>query len=420
MSRTLLLIKENNVVWSALYETDRLILADASLYLSDVKPDVGDIYVGRVGNIVRNISSAFVDIGKTEPVFIDLKEIEGHTYENGPIFTQKTGKQREPSDLVKICQSDELVVQIVREGVKSKRAVASCRIQFAGNYLILVHAKEDVGVSLKIKDKKRKAELKELVKSLMSEGNYGFVVRTNAESASNRDILDEGAFLLKRYREIILHSKSSPAKTRLYSEPAAYLSALRDLSRYGIEKILIEDETLYEETESYLREFLPSFSDRLLYYSDDMISLGSLYGFHGKLEQALKSRVWLKSGAYLVIEPTEAMTVIDVNTGKAIRGKKSKEETIFKTNMEAAKEIAFQIRLRNLSGIIIIDFIDMADKEHRKLLLEQLRKLFLEDLVHTCLVDMTALNLVEVTRKKIHRPLHEVVKELKVHADLKI
>lgn len=394
MSCKLLLIKENNIVWTALYENDRLTCVDGSFYLQEDKPLIGDIYVGRMGNIVGNISSAFINIrNEWESVFIDLKNTE------------------------KIRQNDELIIQIVKDSGKSKRAVASGKIQLTGTYLILMHGKENVSVSLKIKDKKRRTELKDLADSLLlnsdKEKNYGFIVRTNAQDAPNQDILEEGAFLLKQYEEIISCGKSSKAGTRLYREPAAYLSKIRDLRQLSLGEIVVEDAVLYEEVKKYLEDFLPSCADRLRRYQDDMISLGTLYGFWNALSEAVKSRVWLKSGAYLVIEPTEAMVVIDVNTGKAISGKKSKEDTIFNTNMEAAKEIAFQIKLRNLSGIIIIDFIDMTDEEHRKLLLKNLKKLLSRDSVHTCLVDMTGLNLVEITRKKIRRPLHEIVRELK-------
>lgn len=418
MSCKLLFIKKDDVVWTALYVEDRLAAVDGIACVHEEKPAIGDIYVGRVGNIVKNIHSAFIEIREDwEPVFIDIKDIEVPACEKAESTLMEGGQPTASGASLKIRQSDELIVQIVKESGRNKRAVASCKINFIGNYLILVHGKANVSVSLKIKDNKRRTELKELAENFIQtydiNRSFGFIIRTNANDASEQDILDEGIFLLKQYEKVISLGRACPAGTRLYREPAAYLSKIRDLNRLSLSEIIVEDSSLYDEVKKYLEDFLPSCKERLRRYHDDLISLSSLYGFWSSLSDALKSKVWLKSGAYLVIEPTEAMVVIDVNTGKSVNGKKSKENTIFNTNMEAAKEIAFQIRLRNLSGIIIIDFIDMEDREHRKLLLRHLKKLISSDSVYTCLVDMTALNLVEITRKKIRRPLHEVVREFK-------
>lgn len=398
MSRKLLVIKEEAAVWTALYEDERLVSAEGSPAVSlndkDRLPCVGDIYVGRVVNIVKNINSAFVEIRKDlEPVYLDLSCIKDE----------------------KIHLYDELIVQIAKDAVKSKRAVASCEIQLPGNYLILVHKKNEVSVSSKIKNKKRKNELKELVETLISpkDCGCGFILRTNSQYADNEDILNEGRSLINLYMTVMESGKSRTVGTMLYKEPVEYLCDIRNLNQSQVDEIVVEDEELYVEIKEYLEKYIPSSLNKLVHYKDEMISLKSLYGFGSKLSQALKSRVWLKSGAYLVIEPTEAMVVIDVNTGKAIAGKKSKEETIFKINMEAAVEIAFQLRLRNLSGIIIIDFIDMENLKYKEKLLKAFEEKLLTDPVKTCLVDMTALNLVEVTRKKKRRPLYETVNIIK-------
>lgn len=199
----------------------------------------------------------------------------------------------------------------------------------------------------------------------------------------------------------------------LYQTPPNYICDIRDSYTDNVEEFITDDEELYAHMKAYLETYQSEDLGKLRLYKDDLLSLTNLYGLNDKLSDAIRPMVWLKSGGSLVIQPTEALTVIDVNTGKAVAGKKKVQETFLKVNREAAKEIAKQIRLRNLSGIIIIDFIDMELKKDQDLLMEELEEYFKKDPVKTMLVDMTALGLVEVTRKKVRKPLHEQVEELK-------
>ena len=196
----------------------------------------------------------------------------------------------------------------------------------------------------------------------------------------------------------------------VYKTPSAYLCDIRDGYANALTEIVTDDQTIYAQIKEYLETYQEEDLDKLRLYEDHQITLSALYNIEKRLDEATREHVWLKSGAYLIIQHTEAFNVIDVNTGKAIAGKKKAQETFLKINLEAAREAARQIRLRNLSGIIIIDFIDLLDKKDQEILMRELADLFRKDPVKTTVVDITALNLVEITRKKVRKPLHEQLK----------
>jgi len=224
-------------------------------------------------------------------------------------------------------------------------------------------------------------------------------------------ITKEISCLIEIYKNIRSYGIYKSRFSLLYRTPPAYICDIRDGYSDRVDEFVTDDIDLYENMRDYLVNHQPEDKDKLRLYQDTSISLSSLYGIKEKIKDAIKPMVWLKSGGSLVIQPTEALTVIDVNTGKAVAGKKKVQETFLRINLEAAKEIARQIRLRNISGIIIIDFIDMALQKNKDLLMEELEKEFKKDPIKTTLVDMTALGLVEVTRKKLRKPLHEQVND---------
>ncbi|MBO4414610.1 MAG: ribonuclease E/G, partial [Lachnospiraceae bacterium] len=258
------------------------------------------------------------------------------------------------------------------------------------------------------KDEARRKRLKELMKPYLGD-SYAFIVRTNAENAPDELLEREIARLVNDYRQIVEYGVHWKCFSRLYSTPPSYIWEIRDGYAEDIDEIKTDDDEIYAQLKDYLTENQPEDIGKLVKYEDKEYSLAKLYGIMDKLEKATYERVWLDSGAYLVIQPTEALTVIDVNTGKAISGKTVPEETFLNVNMEAADEIARQIRLRNLSGIIIVDFIDMVSEANKKSLLKHLYNILSKDRIPTKLVDMTGLNLVEITRKKIRKPLAEQI-----------
>ena len=253
----------------------------------------------------------------------------------------------------------------------------------------------------KITEEEKKKELYKILEDFC-EDPYGVILRTSAKAASEEEIRKECTGLLKQMHELMDYSEYKTRFSCLYREASFYLKYIRSLELSNFERIVTDLQSVYEE-------LYPIYGDKVELYSDDSYSLDKLLGISTKLEKACEKKVWLKSGGNLVIEPTEALTVIDVNTGKAIDGKRAKETTFYKINCEAAIEAARQIRLRNLSGIILIDFIDMKEQEHVEELMQLLRMKLSEDKVKTVLVDITKLGLVEITRMKKNPPLREAL-----------
>lgn len=368
-------------------------LLEITIIHPNQKTLLGNIYLGKVKNIIKNIRGAFVEIEDGTMCYLSLEENASAIFANQKKDTR-------------ILIGDEIFVQVNRENVKTKNPTVTIHFNLTGKYVVLTHGKTQIGVSTKIKNQKDRKRLRTLVEPFENE-QWGIIVRTNAIYATEEEIQNEIILLKNQYDTLCktgIHKKSF---SLLYKAPASYLCDIRDSYMDSIDEIITDDAPLLNEIKDYLKD-TPD-EKKIRFYEDPLLSLSNLYSIHQKLKKALEKRVWLKSGGYLVIEPTEALTVIDVNTGKAIEGKKKAEETFFKINKEAAIEIAYQLRLRNLSGIIIVDFIDMQQETHKQEIMKLLEEAFQKDSVKTVLVDMTALNLVEITRKKIRKPLYEQI-----------
>ena len=355
---------------------------------------LGNIYVGKVKNIVPNIGAAFVEIESGVNCYYDMKDAE-HA-----VFTHKIGKKP-------LCIGDELVVQISKEAVKTKAPTVTGNISFTGRYAVLTHGNTRIGVSSKI-PKKVREEYKERLRQFQND-RFGIIVRTNAKDAPFQDVLDEISRLKAEYEKIMSAAPTRVCFSCLRSAPPSYISDLKNVYMEGMEEIIVGDPELYTRTQAFFAAEIPEKEGLLRLYDDSAFPLGKLYSTQTAIEKALREKVWLRNGGYLVIQPTEALTVIDVNSGKRA-GKGKNEEGILKINLEAAREAARQIRLRNLSGIIIIDFINLESEENVGLLLKEFRIRLAGDPIQTTLVDITPLNLVEVTRKKVHRPLYEQIR----------
>lgn len=347
---------------------------------------IGDIYVGRVKNMVKNIKAAFVEIADGQICFMQFPD---------------------GADIKSIHNETDIVVQVVREAVKTKQAVVTMNINLQGRYLIKTH-KDEIAVSSKIKGAARKKELSGWLGEIAGEKDCGYIIRTNADNASKADIEREYAYLEKLYLDIMRKAEYSVTHSLLYRTSFAE-NEIRDCYDGRIDRIVTDDPEIYGKLGGYIDCACPHLAGRLSFYGGGSFPLNALYGLGAKIEKALAKKVWLNSGAYLVIEPTEACTVIDVNTGKAVKKGKDREKHFLGINLEAAYEAMCQISLRNLSGIIIIDFIDMKSEEDNKRLIELLTELASNDPVKTTVVDMTGLGLVELTRKKVHKPLHEAL-----------
>ncbi|MCC8150820.1 MAG: ribonuclease E/G [Lachnospiraceae bacterium] len=303
-------------------------------------------------------------------------------------------------------QGDELLVQVQREAVKTKAPMLSINLNLTGRYAVLTSENKKIGISSRL-DRQTRAHYRELIEQTPCE-RYGVIVRTNAKNAADDAVISEVQSLQRRMDDIIFHAENRTCFSCLYRALPGYLSFLQNTRAEELDEIVTDLPDIYEAISAYCddREDLVSIPRRL--YEDDAYPLAAIYNLKKQMERALCKTVFLKSGGSIVIEPTEAMTVIDVNTGKSNSGK-DPQKHFKQINMEAAREISHQIRLRNLSGIIIVDFIDLVKQEDQEELLEFLRKQVQSDPVPVQVHDITRLNLVEMTRKKVEKSLTEQV-----------
>jgi ribonuclease G len=392
ISRKILLMKEKSKIWMFLLENDDIVEIHCTLENGGGSNyALGNVYIGKVKNIVPNIGAAFIEIDNKVECYYDMSQAEN------AIFTHKSSQKP-------LCAGDELVVQISKEAVKTKAPTVSSDLSFHGRYAILTSGNTRIGTSGKL-PKALRMYLKERLQPLKNE-EYGIIIRTNAKEADFSDILEEINSLEKAYHEIKKTAQTRTCFSCLSQSSPSYISDLKNVYTEGLTEIIIEGEDLYREIRDYYEKEQPEDLDKLRHYDGSQLSLANLYHTQPVLERALGQRVWLKNGAYLVIQYTEALTVIDVNSGKFV-SKRNPLETYLKINLEAAKEAAKQLRLRNLSGIIIVDFINLDDEAATQELLKAFRQHLAQDPIQATLVDVTELQLVEVTRKKVRRPLHE-------------
>ena len=388
---TTLTIRDRERTVYAFYENDHA--AELSCLPAGGESILGNIYVGKVKNIAANISAAFIEIANGQLCYYALND------NDAPIFTTPKKKNT-------LVAGDELLVQVSREAVKTKAPTVTANLNFAGKYLVLTSGKHHLGLSSKLspEDKQR---LRTIAEPFL-EKDFGIIVRTNAAEASEDELRAELGELTEAYRHTVETGRNRACFSLVYKEPSAYAARLRGLRADSFNKIVTDRADIYRELKAYLTDRQPADLPKLYFYEETAPSLDSVYGLSKAFEEAGKERVWLKSGGYLVIQPTEALTVVDINTGK-YTGKKKKDDTFLKINLEAARELARQLRLRNLSGIIVADFIDMDREEDKQTLMAVLASELKKDPVRTSLVDMTPLGLVEITRKKVQKTLAEQV-----------
>lgn len=393
MKRKLLIEKRDNRIRTYFIEDGDIVeIHSASASPSEAdRHRLGDIYIGKVSNIVPNIGAAFIEIEKGVNCYYDMKDVKS------AIFTHKSGNKQ-------LCIGDELVVQISREAIKTKAPTVTGNLSFTGRYAVLTHGNTRIGVSSKIPKSLREEYKRELAG--LQNDDFGLIVRTNAKDAPFEDVLEEINELKDEYYSLVRTAETRVCFSCLKSAPPSYIADLKNVYMDGMEAIIIGDHDLYTRIHMFFQAELPEKLDLLELYDNPSFPLDKLYSTQTALDKALMERAWLKTGGYLIIQPTEALTVIDVNSGKNT-SKSDSEDGAMKVNLEAAREAARQIRLRNLSGIILVDFINLNRDENTHRLLHEFRYYLSKDPIQTTLVDMTTLGLVEVTRKKVRRPLHE-------------
>lgn len=376
------------------------LLTDFQILPQDEHLQVGDICMCRVKNVVKNIRAAFVEIGNGDTAYLSLQEKEPPVY----------GAGTKPRENGAVCQGDMLLVQLAKEAQKSKPPTVTTRLDLSGRYVVLTHGRCQAAVSSKISDDAERERLNGILKEYEN-NSYGFIARTCSQGISEELLQKDIETLRETYEQMIKTGSHSVQGQKIYSASPVYVQQLQN--RYGdLEDSVVTDiPEVYETLKTYFSENEPQFAECLSLYTD-AYPLIKLHSLETQIDKLLHEKVWLKSGGFLVIQPTEALVSIDVNTGKAVSGRKSTEDTYFHVNIEAAKEIARQLRLRNLSGIILVDFIDMKEESHRQELLGALKKELQKDHIKTVLVDMTKLGLVEITRKKMRSPIHEVFRSV--------
>ncbi len=368
-----------NRLLTCCFQGDTLI--DLQAEQRDARVRVGGLYIGKVKYIVQNISAAFVEFLPGCMGYYSLTENTEHHFVN-------------PGRKAPVVAGDELLVRVSRENLKTKSWTLSSALTFSGRFVVLDTSHVGVRISSRIRDKKERERLAQIISG--KDPDHGWTVRTLAEGREAPLIEDEMDKLLVDHNEIMSTYRMRTCYSVLRKGVTAYEQMIqRHLPEGGL-KVTTDLPEVAENLKG-----LPG----LRFYQDDY-PLIKLYNIEARVEKALAKKVWLKSGAYLVIEPTEALTVIDVNTGKST-GKGNYEDHFYKINLEAAGEAMRQIRLRGLSGIILIDFINMKDEDHLRSLMECLRRAAAQDPVRTTVVDRTALQLVEITRKKERRTLRE-------------
>lgn len=384
MKKALVTRYQNKILYMLLEEGKEV---EIDMYNDEENLIYNNIYVARVKDVVTNINAAFLEIAPGQICYFSLDE-------KNVLFLNR-------KNTTKVCEGDLILVQVVKEAVKTKAAVVSCEINLSGKYVVLTAGKGDfVGVSHKITDKDRQRHLKQLVAPYASE-NFGFVVRTGADNAEDGDIEEEIRSLSEEYKKILETAKTRTAFTLIRKNESPVNLNIENAHLEPDDEIVTDDAGLYEEIVSGKHRA------NVRLYDDKEISLLRAYSVETRIEKALAKNVWLKNGGYLVIEPTEALTVIDVNTGKFDGKEKDREETFLKINLEAAKEIARQLRLRNISGIILVDFINMKSSDSRKVLISELERQLYKDRIQTRFVDFTGLGLAEITRQKKKKPIYE-------------
>lgn len=369
---------------------------------------VGNIYKGKVVRVLPGMQAAFVDIGLERAGFIHANDIAPLNAEG---MEERGGDVKDIRNLVREGQS--LVVQVVKDPISSKGARLTTHLSVSGRNLVYMPKTRHIGISTRIDEDAERDRLKALVEEAVAahEGSFdgGFIVRTVAEGASKEDLQSDIPFLPKLWSTIEYTIKGAPVAKEIHRDLPLTLRTLRDMTNAQIDKIRVDSREAFAAMTKFADKYTPEVRDLLEHYPGER-PLFDLYGVEDEIQKALESKVPLKSGGYLIVEQTEAMTTIDVNTG-AFVGHRNLEETIFKTNLEAATAIARQLRLRNLGGIIILDFIDMTDAEHQRQVLRTLEKMMERDHAKTSITGVSELGLVEMTRKRTRESLGQVLCE---------
>jgi len=412
------------------HETRVALLEDGTiveLYVDrgDDSDVTGNIYKGKVLRVLPGMQAAFVDIGLNQAAFIYVDDVYTNDFEEYERMFQIDAEepQAEPESNPEpapyegrrssqieelISEGQEVLAQVVKSPIGTKGARISSYISLPGRFLVLMPKSDHIGISRRIEDEAERERLRNSTLNLRT-NNYGYIVRTAAEGEPEEKLASEMSFLKNLWANIQKKYEKAPAPSRLHQEISVSLRAVRDLLIHEVEKLVIDSKPTYDSVLSFLDTYMPGLKDHVV-LNDGSEPVFDAYNLEGDISRALKPKVWLKSGGYITIEHTEALVAVDVNTGRYV-GKHNLEETISKTNLEAVKEIAYQIRLRDIGGIIIIDFIDMDKKSNQEKVFNALREALEKDKSKTHVLPMSEMGLIQMTRKRTREPLTRILCE---------
>lgn len=385
---------------------------------------MGNIYLGRVVRVLPGMQAAFVDIGLERTGFLYVDDIYVPPSQRRQLTSALNGSSvsssaapveqlEKPSvqgfkieDL--ISEGQEIMAQISKDPIGTKGARLTCQITLPGRNLVFIPQTDHIGISRKIEDEDTRTSLRTMIEELRPE-EVGFIVRTVAERAPREDIEADMEFLMLLWDEIRGRASTEKVPSLIYEDLDITLRSVRDLFTSDVDYLIIDNEKSYDALMNFVNTFTPKLKNKISLYRGEL-PLFEAYGIDVEISKALEKKVWLRSGGYIIIENTEALTVIDVNTGRFV-GKNDLNETIFKTNMEAAKEIAYQLRLRDIGGIIIIDFIDMDDELHREELFNTFKEAVKKDKSRINILKLSEFGLVQMTRKRHSENLNQMMCE---------
>jgi len=410
------------------------VLQEVQVERARAKGLVGNIYKGKVVRILPGMQAAFVDIGLERTAFLHAadvysrsraEQIESNKTVHSESFNPRNGDAAvssaekfdndpplpEIQDL--LTDGQDVVVQVLKDPIGTKGARLTTEITVAARHLVLLPQSDRIGISQRIQTPEERDRLRTCVEEAVAESGVsgGFIVRTVAEGTSTQELILDMKFLQRMWSRVQERVETTPSVSLIHADIPLAMRTIRDLGSKRVEKVRIDSRETYDRAINFVTDLIPDLVDRIEYYPGER-PLFDLYSVEDEMQRALEGQVPLKSGGYLVIDQTEAMTTVDVNTG-AFVGRRTLEETLFKTNLEAAQVIARQLRLRNLGGIIIIDFIDMTDPEHRRQVMRALDKALERDPIKTFVTEMSSLGLVEVTRKRTRESLRRKPSALK-------
>lgn len=363
---------------------------------------VGNIYQGKVVRVLPGMQAAFVDIGLERAAFIHVEEV---------LPQSATHEERNNTSIAQVLREGQaLLVQVTKDPIGTKGARLTTHLSLPSRYLVCMLGNSHVGVSQRIEDVEERDRLRSIVQNLILEDDgepAGFILRTVAEGAAEAEIRSDIQFLRRLWASIKDKISTAKAPSIVYEDLPLNMRALRDMAHTGLERIRIDSRETFQKAQSFVRDLVPEVADTLEYYPGER-PIFDLFNVEEEIQKALGRKVELKSGGYLIFDQTEAMTTVDVNTG-AFVGHRNLEETIFKTNLEAATAIGRQLRLRNLGGIIILDFIDMEDPDHQRQVLRTLERVLERDHAKCKVMGVSDLGLVEMTRKRTRESLEQVL-----------